>query len=142
MIYLDNAATTFPKPDSVYEKTFQFLRNLPETPAAAVIISQMLPARLLKRARNRIARFLGVRDPKRVIFTSNCTDSINMVLKGYLQPGSHVIASNLDHNAVFRPLESLKRNGVIELTRLPFEGQGYLTANSILSMPFKIVLHL
>ena len=130
-VYLDNAATTFPKPEGVYEKTFKFLRESAGNPGRGGHYFANASRQIVEEARNRVARFLGVRDPKRVIFTSNCTDSINMVLKGYLKPGSHVIASNLDHNAVSRPLESLRRNGLIELTRIPFEAQGYLTAESI-----------
>ncbi|HSE40529.1 MAG TPA: aminotransferase class V-fold PLP-dependent enzyme [Acidobacteriota bacterium] len=129
-IYLDNAATTFPKPETVLENTIRFMRDSAGNPGRGGHYFANSSRQIVEETRRRVALFLGVADPKRVIFTSNCTDSINMVLKGYLRPGSHVIASNLDHNAISRPLESLKRAGVIELTRLPFE-QGYLNLDQL-----------
>jgi len=131
MIYLDNAATTFPKPELVYEQTFRFLKESAGNPGRGGHHFANASRQVVEESRQRIARFLGVRDPKRVIFTANCTDSINMVLKGYLQKGSHVVASNLDHNAVSRPLETLHRNGTIEITRIPFTSGGYLPPSSL-----------
>jgi cysteine desulfurase / selenocysteine lyase len=131
MIYLDNAATTFPKPEGVYEQTFRFLKESGGNPGRGGHHFANASRQVVEESRQRIARFLGVRDARRVIFTANCTDSINMVLKGYLQPGSHVVASNLDHNAVSRPLEALHRNGTIEITRLPFIAGGYLPARAV-----------
>ena len=131
MIYLDNAATTFPKPIGVYELTFQFLKESAGNPGRGGHYFANASRQVVDESRQRMARFLGIRDSKRVIFTANCTDSINMVLKGYLLPGSHVIASNLDHNAVSRPLETLHRNGTIEITRLPFNAVGYLSPSVI-----------
>ena len=132
MIYLDNAATTFPKPEGVYEQTFRFLKDSAGNPGRGGHHFANASRQVVEESRQQIGRLLGVRDPKRVIFTANCTDSINMVLKGYLQKGSHVIASNLDHNAVSRPLETLHRNGIIEITRVSFNADGYLSINTIL----------
>jgi len=132
MIYLDNAATTFPKPEAVYDQTFRFLKESAGNPGRGGHHFANASQQVVEESRQRIARFLGVRDPKRVIFTANCTDSINMVLKGYLRRGSHVVASNLDHNAVSRPLETLHRNGIIEITRLTFNVGGYLSPSVVL----------
>ncbi len=132
MIYLDNAATSFPKPAGVYEQTFQFLKESGGNPGRGGHHFANASRQVVEESRQRIARFLGVRDPKRVIFTANCTDSINMALKGYLRRGSHVVASNLDHNAVSRPLEMLHRNGTIEITRIPFNSGGYLSPHAVL----------
>jgi cysteine desulfurase / selenocysteine lyase len=131
MIYLDNAATTFPKPAGVYEQTFRFLIDSAGNPGRGGHHFANASTQVVDESRQRIARFLGVRDPRRLIFTANCTDSINMVLNNYLQRGSHVIASNLDHNAVSRPLETLHRNGIIEITRIPFSADGSLSIPSI-----------
>jgi cysteine desulfurase family protein len=125
MIYLDNAATTFPKPEGVYEQTFRFLKESGGNPGRGGHYFANASRQVVEESRQHIARFLGIRDPKRVIFTANCTDSINMVLKSYLKPGSHVVASNLDHNAVSRPLETLRRSGIIELTRIRFNSEGF-----------------
>jgi cysteine desulfurase / selenocysteine lyase len=131
MIYLDNAATTFPKPAGVYEHTFRFLKESAGNPGRGGHHFANSSRQIVEESRQRIARLLNIRNPNRIIFTANCTDSINMVLKGYLKHGSHVVASNLDHNAVSRPLETLHRNGTIEITRIPFNSNGYLPINLI-----------
>lgn len=131
MIYLDNAATSFPKPEAVYEQTFRFLRESAGNPGRGGHHFANASRQVVEETRRRLARFFGVREPRRVVFTANCTDSINMVLKGYLRSGSHVIASNLDHNAVSRPLEALRRDGMIEITRIQFESGGYISAGQI-----------
>jgi cysteine desulfurase / selenocysteine lyase len=131
MIYLDNAATTFPKPTGVLEQTFRFLVESAGNPGRGGHHYANASQQVLEESRQRVARFLGVRDSRRVIFTAGCTDSLNLVIKGYLRHGSHVIASNLDHNAVSRPLETLHRNGTIQITRIPFNSDGYLSANAI-----------
>ena len=122
MIYLDNAATTFPKPQDVYEKTFSFLRESAGNPGRGSHHFAVSSAEIVDAARREVARLFGVRDPRRVIFTYNCTDSINMVLKGYLKPGDHVIATNLDHNSVSRPLENLRAHRQVQITRAAFSG--------------------
>jgi cysteine desulfurase family protein len=131
MIYLDNAATTFPKPEGVYEKTFRFLEKSAGNPGRGGHYFANASRQLIEETRSRLARFLGVHDPRRVIFTSGCTDSINMVLKGYLQSSSHVIASNLDHNAISRPLESLRKTGSIEVTRIAYDQYRYINVSQI-----------
>src|SRR6185503_2065809 len=80
-------------------------------------------AEMMEKTRRKVAHFFGLEDFRRVIFTYNCTDSVNMVLKGFLKSGDHVIATNLDHNSVSRPLESRTETGV-ELTRVPFLPNG------------------
>ena len=102
--YLDNAATSFPKPEGVTDAVVQWLG----TGAAAGRGSHAgsgQAAELLTQCRSRLARFLGAPDYRQVMFTQNCTDSLNQVLLGLLKPGDRVIASTLDHNSVLRPLE-------------------------------------
>ena len=70
--------------------------------------------------RRRLARFLGVSDSRRVIFTAGCTDSVNLALRGLLVPGDHAVASSLDHNSVSRPLEFLAHSRKVQITRVPF----------------------
>jgi cysteine desulfurase/selenocysteine lyase len=123
MIYLDNAATTFPKPVSVYEMTFHFMKQGAGNPGRGGHEAASLSAEMVEKTRRKVARVFGVEDSRRIIFTYNCTDSINMVLKGFLKSGNHVIATNLDHNSVSRPLESCAKTN-IELTRLPFLSSG------------------
>ncbi|MCI0413463.1 aminotransferase class V-fold PLP-dependent enzyme [bacterium] len=130
MIYLDNAATTFPKPEEVYEKTLRFMKEGAGNPGRGSHHFSTTSAQMVENTRRQVARFFGITDHHRVIFTYNCTDSINMVLKGYLQPHDHVIATHLDHNSVSRPLESIVREKQIELTRLPFSAGGAIDPKS------------
>lgn len=126
MIYLDNAATTYPKPPSVYERTFAWMRESGGNPERGTHSLASSAGRIIEEARRQTARLFGVPDPHRVIFTYNCTDSVNMVLKGLLSPGDHVVTTTLDHNAVSRPLERLRREGGIAVTRVPFDRNGFV----------------
>ena len=130
MIYLDNAATTYPKPEEVYEQTFRFLKEGAGNPGRGSHHFSTTSAQMVENTRRQVARFFGVTDYRRVIFTYNCTDSINMVLKGYLQPRDHVIATHLDHNSVSRPLESMVREKQIQVTRLSFSPGGLIDPES------------
>jgi cysteine desulfurase/selenocysteine lyase len=124
MIYFDNAATTYPKPPEVYEKTWRFMTEGAGNPGRGGHHFAVVSAQVVENTRRLVARFFAVRDHRRVIFTYNCTDSMNMVLKGHLKEGDHVIATNLDHNSVSRPLESLSQQKRIDVTRLPFSAGG------------------
>ncbi len=124
MIYLDNAATTFPKPDSVYEKTLEYMRTCAGNPGRGAHYFSNASSEIVENTRRQMARLFHLPDYQRVVFTGGCTESVNMVLKGYLKRGDHVICTNLDHNAVSRPLEHLRRNLPLHVTRLPFDGNG------------------
>ncbi len=112
MIYLDNAATTFPKPDCVYRAVSECLRCFGANPGRAGHRLSAKAAERVYETREEIAAFFGG-SPERTAFTLNCTHAINFALKGVLQKGDHVIISSLEHNAVLRPLEAMKEAGVI-----------------------------
>ncbi|MBQ7598642.1 MAG: aminotransferase class V-fold PLP-dependent enzyme [Clostridia bacterium] len=112
MIYLDNAATTFPKPACVRNAMAQCMNCYAANPGRGAHPLSMRASEALFDARNTLAGFFGA-DPVRTIFTANCTHAINYALKGVLQKGDHVIISSLEHNAVFRPLYQMKTNGTI-----------------------------
>jgi cysteine desulfurase/selenocysteine lyase len=120
MIYLDNAATTYPKPEEVYAQTFRFMKEGAGNPGRGSHHFSTVSAQMVENARRQVARFFGVAEYQRVIFTYNCTDSINIILKGYLKSGDHVITTHLDHNSVSRPLESMIRDRQIQVTRASF----------------------
>jgi len=124
MIYLDNAATTYPKPSAVYENTFRFLEEKGGNPGRGGHFFANASAEVVEGTRRDLARFFGIPDFRRVVFTYNCTDSINIVLKGYLRPGDHVITTHLDHNAISRPLERLRRKLPLEISRITFDESG------------------
>lgn len=119
MIYLDNAATSFPKPDSVYRGMDAFVRASGANPGRAGHRLAVAAESMMDETRALLARLFGAPRPERVVFTHNATDALNMALKGVLRPGDHVITSVLEHNSVSRPLERLARAGFVTLTRLP-----------------------
>ncbi|MFC2038391.1 aminotransferase class V-fold PLP-dependent enzyme [Chloroflexota bacterium] len=112
MIYLDNAATSWPKPESVYRHMDYFLRNSGGNPGRGGHSLAVAAAGVIEDARLLVSRLINAPDKDRVVFTLNCTDSLNMGLKGLLGPGDHVITSTLEHNSVVRPLRKLEKQGI------------------------------
>ncbi|MDR1892158.1 MAG: aminotransferase class V-fold PLP-dependent enzyme [Oscillospiraceae bacterium] len=112
MIYLDNAATTNPKPESVRRAVSQTLLRFSVNSGRGSYSTAVSAAELIYSVREKAAAFFGEQNPERVIFTPNCTASLNYVLKGLLKPGDHCIVSSLEHNAVMRPLYALTKKGV------------------------------
>lgn len=128
-IYFNNAATTWPKPNCVIRAMSNFLNsigaNLGRGSSSAHDLATM---GLVLECRERLARFLGGYEnasPIYVTFTANITESLNIVLKGFLKPGMRVITTSMEHNAVIRPLRHLEKDGV-ELEILPCDWHGYL----------------
>jgi cysteine desulfurase family protein len=118
MIYLDNAATSWPKPESVYRAMDEFLRKNAGSPGRGSHSMSLAAAEIVEEARMLVARLINVPERERVIFTLNCTDALNLGLKGVLKPGDHVITSCMEHNSVVRPLRKLEKQGV-KVTRIP-----------------------
>jgi cysteine desulfurase/selenocysteine lyase len=118
MIYLDHAATSFPKPERVLEAMLDCARTTAANPGRGGHHMSVEAANLVEDTRQALARFFAFPRPERVVFTLNATDALNMAIKGVLKPGDHVITSVLEHNSVSRPLNQLERDGVITLTRL------------------------
>jgi cysteine desulfurase/selenocysteine lyase len=123
MVYLDNAATTFPKPESVFRGMDAFVRSSAANPGRSGHKRAVEAEAMIDETRRLIARLLGFSRPERVVFTLNATDALNMSIKGVLRPGDHAITSVLEHNSVSRPLNQLERAGVISLTRLPADSE-------------------
>ena len=119
MIYLDNAATTFPKPESVFHGMDTFMRTSAANPGRSGHRRAVEAEAMINETRRLLARLFGGSRPERIVFTLNATDALNMAIKGLLRPGDHAITSVLEHNSVSRPLNQLERDGTISLTRLP-----------------------
>jgi cysteine desulfurase / selenocysteine lyase len=115
IIYLDNAATSWPKPPEVSNAVKNFIDTIGANPGRSGHHMSVKAARIVYSARKEISNFFNGPDPLRVIFTSNITEALNTVLLGFLHPGDHVITSCLEHNSVMRPLRFLESKGV-ELT--------------------------
>jgi len=118
MIYLDNVATSWPKPESVYRTMDEFLRKNAGNPGRGSHSMSLAAAEKVEETRKLMARLINVPEKERVIFTLNCTDALNLGLKGVLKPGDHVITSCMEHNSVVRPLRKLENQGV-KVTRIP-----------------------
>jgi len=130
MIYLDNAATSFPKPPSVKEAMVKFMEEVGANPGRSGHLLSIEAARILYEAREALSLCFHVKDPSRIIFTLNATESINLALKGLLRPGDHVITSSLEHNSVMRPLRDLEKKG-IQLSVLPCSQEGFLDPQEV-----------
>jgi len=125
MIYLDNAATSWPKPPEVLKAMTDVLERAGGNPGRSGHRLSIAAARVMYNAREEVAGFFGVSDPLRVIFTGNATHAINLTIGGILNPGEHVVTSSMEHNAVMRPLRRLEQKG-IRLNVVPCSADGSL----------------
>ncbi len=130
MIYLDNAATSFPKPEPVYQAMDTFARTKLANPGRAGHRMAVAAERTLDEGRHALNQFFRGQGVERWIFAYNCTDALNLAIKGTIQPGDHVVTSDLEHNSVSRPLRKLEKDGVITLTRVA-SVDGYLDPEAI-----------
>ncbi|MCI8335945.1 MAG: aminotransferase class V-fold PLP-dependent enzyme [Peptococcaceae bacterium] len=112
MIYFDNAATTWPKPPEVLEAIARSFTDYGANPGRGAYKMAMDTSRLIYKTRETIASFFGISDCRNIVFTRNTTESVNLAIKGILRPGDHVLYSSLEHNAVWRPINALRKKGV------------------------------
>ena len=130
MIYLDNAATSWPKPEAVYRTMDDFMRRIGANPGRSGHRLSIEAGRLIYEAREAVAQLLGMENPLRVVFTRNATEALNMAISGLLRPGDHAITSSMEHNSVMRPLRAMEGRGV-ELTIVDCSPQGFLEPGRI-----------
>lgn len=130
MIYLDHAATSWPKPPQVKEAMNRFMEEVGANPGRSGHLLSIEAARILYEARESLAALFHVRDSSRIVFTLNATESINLALKGLLKPGDHVITSSMEHNSVMRPLRDLEKRG-IELSLIPCSREGMMDPREV-----------
>lgn len=122
-IYLDNAATSFPKPEAVYEAVMATMREVGASPGRGGYGRSLEASRLLMTVREAVARLVNAADAERIIFTHNATAALNQAVMGALTPGDHVITSVMEHNSLLRPLRLLEQSGVL-LSVVPADAQG------------------
>jgi len=130
-IYLDNAATTWPKPESVYQAMDKFARESMANPGRSGHSMAKASEKVLEDARVALNRFFEGASPDRWAFTLNCTDALNMAIKGVLNDGDHVITTDLEHNSVNRPIRSLELSGRISVTKIASDDGGTLDPQAI-----------
>src|SRR6516165_74536 len=130
-IYLDNAATSFPKPEAVYQALDAFARSSLANPGRAGHRMALAAERALDDARHLLNQLFHGEAPERFVFTLNGTDALNMAFKGVLADGDHVITTDLEHNSVSRPLRALELAGRITLTRVRADAGGTLDPDAV-----------
>ena len=111
-LFLDNAATSFPKPESVYRAMDTAMREIGVAPGRGGYRQSLAAARIVFETRSALADFFGVSDSSRLIFTHSATESLNLAVSGLLKPGDHVVSSSVEHNALLRPLHLMRQRGV------------------------------
>ena len=129
-LYLDNAATSWPKPPEVAQAMARFLEETGANPGRSGHRLSIEAARLVYETRVAVSEMFGAEDPLRVVFGLNITDGLNLALHGLLKSGDHVITSSVEHNAVMRPLNDLAQKGV-QVTKVACNGDGSLDANLV-----------
>ena len=130
MIYLDNAATSFPKPPRVVKAFAQFCNDIGANPGRASHSLAREANAIIARTRQSLAELLGNVDPSRLIFTPSATVALNLALKGLLRAGDHVLTTSMEHNSIMRPLHSLEKLGVSH-SRIPCSPLGQLDPKDI-----------
>jgi len=133
LIYLDNAATSWPKPDMVYDYMVEFYKLCGVNPGRSGFDMAIEAGNILEDVRGRLMEFFGgdVAVPERLCFGYNATDALNLIIQGLLNPGDHVITTNLEHNSVIRPVNHLVRDGGIKATYLPFNDAGFIEPDDV-----------
>lgn len=129
-LFLDNAATSFPKPDSVYRAMDAVMREIGVAPGRGGYRQSLAAARIVFETRSALARFFGVSDSSRLIFTHSATESLNMAVMGLLKPGDHVVSTTMEHNALLRPLHLVAGRGV-EVTFVQANREGVVSPQDV-----------
>ena len=130
MIYLDNAATSYPKPRGMVAAMEECILKYCGNPGRSGHSMSMKTGEEVYHARRKIASLFGIKQPERLVFTQNTTEALNMGLKGVLQSGDHVITTTMEHNSVLRPLKALEKRGVSQSV-IRADREGFIKASEI-----------
>lgn len=131
LIYLDNSATSYPKPQEVYDFMKEFYQSHGVNPGRSGFDKALEAEEVVHSTRKLLMNLFNGTDPNHLTFSYNATDSLNMVIQGMVSKGDHVITSNVEHNSVLRPLYHKKHDGEIELTYVPFNKKGYIDPDDV-----------
>jgi cysteine desulfurase family protein len=131
LIYLDNAATTFPKPHEVLAEMLKIYKTQGVSPGRGSYDLSVEAEDLINGVRLQVCNLFGGDDPSRVVFSYNATDALNLLIQGLIEPGCHVVSSRLEHNSVLRPLHHFREKGVITLDLVPFDSQGFIDPQEV-----------
>jgi len=136
LIYLDNGATTFPKPENVYAFMDKFYRHNGVSPGRSGYDLSIETGNVVEDLRKSLTRYFNGTDPQRLIFSLNSTEALNIAISGILEPGDHAITTALEHNSVLRPLYHQSQYNDVEVDYIPFDQNGFINPDD-LSSKFK-----
>ena len=131
MIYLDNAATSWPKPESVFDALDEFARKWAGNPGRSGHRFAVAAEERVQACRDGIAKLLNAGSSDRIVLTLNATDALNIALKGFLRPGDHVVTSQMEHNSINRPLAAMAKKGMIAFDKAPSDPDGHIPVGAI-----------
>ncbi len=130
-IYLDNAATSWPKPEAVYDAVDRYQREIGGPNGRSGYREALEANRIVERARRGVAGLIGVSNPSQIVFGCNGTDVLNLAIRGIVRPGDHVITTVCDHNSVLRPLRALRENLDVDVSYVPCDGHGFVSPDDV-----------
>ncbi|MBC2398995.1 aminotransferase class V-fold PLP-dependent enzyme [Clostridium tetanomorphum] len=132
-VYLDNAATTYPKPDCVYNGMMNYMKNIGASSSRGAYCNALESSRLVYNCRKELSLFFNFPKIENVIFTPNVTTSLNILLKSVIKDGWHIITSSMEHNSVLRPLNSIEKHKNIEIDIIQCNSNGLIPINEFKS---------
>lgn len=132
-IYLDNAATSWPKPDTVYQAMDRYNREIGAPVGRSSYREADEVQRTVEKCRTQIAQLIRAASADRIIFTYSGTDSLNLAIQGLLRPNDHVVTTQLEHNSVLRPLRYLQEHCQVDVTRVAADRQGQISAKQVIA---------
>lgn len=130
-IYMDNAATSWPKPPAVLEAMASYQKDIGASAGRGGYRRAVEASRLIFDTREVVARLFGVAESRRIVFTLNCTEALNIALWGWLDEGDHVVTTSMEHNSVARPLNHLKRERGVDVTYVQCSAEGLLDPDDL-----------
>jgi cysteine desulfurase/selenocysteine lyase len=133
-IYMDNAATSFPKPPGVVEAMVHFMTEVGANPGRSRHEQSLEASMIIEGTRKKLATLFNITDPDRIAFTLNATESLNTVIYGALDAGDHVIVTQMEHNSVLRPIRYLERTGIVTFSVAPCDKMGVLDIDALRRM--------
>ncbi len=137
MLYLDNGATSYPKPDVVIEKCANYIRDVGASPSRGGYETAIEAGRQVFETRNNLSKLLGAASPDKIIFTKNATEALNLAIFGMLSDGDKVVTTRMEHNAVIRPLLELERQGKIKVFWAKLKSDGRLDIEHFFELALK-----
>ena len=131
VIYFDNTATSFPKPDCVTNAVVHYMTKIGANPGRSGHRMAIEAGQIVYKTRKSIAALFKLNNPMHVVFTLNATEALNTAIKGVLQEGDHAITTSMEHNSTIRPLHELKKEGIISFSVAQADKTGILDPDKI-----------